>query len=308
MLFIFVLVLAERFSRGGGRVHHTSPRYRELTHYQVRGARRALCVLACAAPVTLGFIVPAAMLARWSWRTAPSMLDGEFLANAFNSFVLAAVAALLAVAVAIVIAYGQRLRPTRLIAVAARLSAMGYAVPGAVIAVGVLIPFAWLDGAINDATRELFGVEPGLLLSGTIVAVTFAYVVRFLAVSLNTVEASLGKITPHMDDAARTLGLRPRQSLFRVHLPIMGGSLLTAALLVFVDVMKELPATLILRPFNFDTLAIRTYQLASDERLADSSSPALAIVLVGIIPVILLSLAIARSRPGTSATRENGLS
>jgi len=133
--------------------------------------------------------------------------------------------------------------------------------------------------------------------------VSFAYVVRFLAVSLNTVEASLAKITPHMDDAARTLGLKPGQTLVRVHLPIMGGSLLTAALLVFVDVMKELPATLILRPFNFDTLAIRTYQLASDERLAEASSAALAIVLVGIIPVILLSVAIARSRPGTAAAK-----
>ena len=132
---------------------------------------------------------------------------------------------------------------------------------------------------------------------------SFAYVVRFLAVSLNTVEASLAKITPHMDDAARTLGLKPGQTLVRVHLPIMGGSLLTAALLVFVDVMKELPATLILRPFNFDTLAIRTYQLASDERLAEASSAALAIVLVGIIPVILLSVAIARSRPGTAAAK-----
>ncbi|HSR54735.1 MAG TPA: iron ABC transporter permease, partial [Alphaproteobacteria bacterium] len=138
---------------------------------------------------------------------------------------------------------------------------------------------------------------------GSIAAVTFAYVVRFLAVSLNTVEASFAKITPHMDDAARSLGKRPFQILTRIHLPVMGSSLLTAALLVFVDVMKELPATLILRPFNFDTLAIRTYQLASDERLADSSSAALAILAVGIIPVILLSVAIARSRPGTGRMR-----
>jgi iron(III) transport system permease protein len=227
------------------------------------------------------------------------------VALALNSFILAALAAALAVAIAVTIAYGQRTHPTRLTIGAARVAAMGYAVPGAVIAVGVLIPFAWADGVINDAARRLGSAEPGLILSGTIAAVTFAYIVRFLAVSLNTVEASLAKITPHMDDAARTLGLRPGQTLFRVHLPIMGGSLLTAGLLVFVDVMKELPATLILRPFNFDTLAIRTYQLASDERLADSSSAALAIVLVGIVPVILLSLAIARSRPGTAAGRED---
>jgi iron(III) transport system permease protein len=305
MLFIFALVLVERLSRGGGRVHHTSPRYRQLPGYRLTGGRRGLAFLACAAPVTLGFLIPGGMLAYWAGLTAPEMVDADFVALALNSFILAALAAALAVAIAVTIAYGQRLHPTRLTIGAARVAAMGYAVPGAVIAVGVLIPFAWADGVINDFARRFAGLEPGLVLSGTIAAVTFAYVVRFLAVSLNTVEASLAKITPHMDDAARTLGLRPGQTLFRVHLPIMGGSLLTAGLLVFVDVMKELPATLILRPFNFDTLAIRTYQLASDERLADSSSAALAIVLVGIVPVILLSLAIARSRPGTAAGRED---
>jgi iron(III) transport system permease protein len=193
----------------------------------------------------------------------------------------------------------MRLRKNRAMAVAARIASMGYAVPGAVIAVGVLIPFAAFDNWLDDWMHAHFGISTGLILSGTIIAVVFAYLVRFLAISLNTVEASLGKITRHMDDAARTLGHRPIATLLRVHLPITWGSLLTAALLVFVDVMKELPATLLLRPFNFDTLAIRAYQLASDERLADSSSPSLAIVLVGIVPVVLLSLAIARSRPGT---------
>jgi iron(III) transport system permease protein len=304
MLFIFALVLAERLSRGGGRVHHTSARYRQLPGYRLTGGHRVLASVACAAPIVLGFLLPGGVLAYWAGLTASEMVDSDFVALALNSFVLAALAAMLAVAIAVTIAYGQRLHPTRLTLGAARVAAMGYAVPGAVIAVGVLIPFAWADGVINDVARRFSGLEPGLILSGTIAAVTFAYVVRFLAVSLNTVEASLAKITPHMDDAARTLGMRPGQTLFRVHLPIMGGSLLTAGLLVFVDVMKELPATLILRPFNFDTLAIRTYQLASDERLADSSSAALAIVLVGIVPVILLSLAIARSRPGAGAGKE----
>jgi iron(III) transport system permease protein len=305
MVFVFILVLTERLSRGRGRIHHTSPRYRQLPGYRLSPARQALAFTVCGLPVLLGFLIPAGALAIWAFETAPSMVDSEFVAQAFNSFILAAVAAGLAVAVAVMIAYGIRLRPTPLITGAARVASMGYAVPGAVLAVGVLIPFAALDGWFNNWTLYSFGWEPGLILSGTIAAVTFAYVVRFLAVSLNTVEASLAKVTPNMDDAARTFGFRPGRVLTRVHLPIMGGSLLTAGLLVFVDVMKELPATLILRPFNFDTLAIRTYQLASDERLADSSSAALAIVLVGIIPVILLSLAIARSRPGTVATKES---
>ena len=211
---------------------------------------------------------------------------------------LAATAAVLAVVVALTISYGIRLRPTRAKLAAARIAAMGYTVPGAVIAVGVLIPFAWLANQLTDWLEASFGLSPGLVLSGTIVAVTFAYLVRFLAVSLNTVESSFAKLTVRIDDAARSLGQRPMACLFRVHMPLISGGLLTAGLLVFVDVMKELPATLILRPFNFDTLAIRTYQLASDERLMDAAPAALAIVAVGIIPVIVLSVAIARSRPG----------
>jgi iron(III) transport system permease protein len=146
--------------------------------------------------------------------------------------------------------------------------------------------------------RAHIGVSTGLVLSGTIVAVTYAYLVRFLALSYNTVEASLAKITPSMDFAARSLGHGPRDTLRRVHAPMIRGSLLTAGILVFVDVMKELPATLVLRPFDFETLATRTYEMASDEQLAAAASPALAIVAVGILPVFLLSRAIARSRPG----------
>jgi iron(III) transport system permease protein len=299
MVFILVLILMERLSRGGGRIHHTTQRYRSLPGYPLAGMRRLLAVAACTMPVLLGFLLPGSALLAWAIDTAGEMVNSQFIVFAVNSFLLAAVASLLAVAIAVLIAYGLRLRASPVRTAAARLASMGYAVPGAVIAVGVLIPFAWLDGVVNDWTRATLGFEPGLILSGTICAVTFAYVVRFLAVSFNAVEASFAKITPHMDDAARSLGKRPRQILTRIHLPLMGGSLLTAGLLVFVDVMKELPATLILRPFNFDTLAIRTYQLASDERLTDASSAALAIVVVGIIPVILLSIAIARSRPGS---------
>ena len=141
-------------------------------------------------------------------------------------------------------------------------------------------------------------ISTGLLFSGTMFTLVFAYLVRFLPVSLNTVEAGLAKIRPAMDEVGRSMGVGAAVILRKVHVPMLKGSLLTAMLLVFVDVLKELPATLILRPFNFNTLAIRTYELANEERLADAASPALAIVLVGIIPVIILSRSIARSRPG----------
>jgi iron(III) transport system permease protein len=180
----------------------------------------------------------------------------------------------------------------------ATVATLGYAVPGSVIAVGILLPFGWLDNTVDAWARVALGHSTGLLLSGTVFALVFAYLVRFLAVSFYTVEAGLDRIRPSMDGAARTLGRGPLGTLTRVHVPLMRGSLLTAGLLVFVEALKELPATLIVRPFNFDTLAIRVYQLASDERLAQASTAALAIVVVGIVPVVLLSLAIARSRPG----------
>jgi iron(III) transport system permease protein len=171
---------------------------------------------------------------------------------------------------------------------------MGYAVPGTVIAVGVLIPFAWLDNGIDSLAREWLGVSTGLLLSGSLAALVFAYVVRFLSVALQSVESGLGRIRPALDESARSLGHSPTQVLRRVHLPMLRGSLLTALLLVFVDVLKELPTTLILRPFNFSTLAVRAHELASDERLADAALPALAIVLIGLLPVILMTRNLSR--------------
>ena len=298
LLFIFALVLLERWSRGGARFHHTSVRYRPLPRYRLRGFRVTLALTACLLPIFLGFLLPGGALLTWTVESAGEMIDARFARLALNSFTLAATAAVLAVAIAVLMAYGLRLRATKAMMLAARVASMGYAVPGAVIAVGVLLPFAWMDNAVDAWMRTTFGVSTGLLLTGTIAAVIFAYLVRFLAISFNTVEASLAKVTNSMDDAARSLGHGPASMLARVHMPMIRGSLLTAGLLVFVEVMKELPATLIIRPFNFDTLAIRVYELAVDERLIESSGTALAIVLVGIIPVILLSMAITRSRPG----------
>ncbi|UEM02263.1 iron ABC transporter permease [Skermanella rosea] len=298
MLFVLVLMLMERWSRGAAKFHHTTSRYRRLPSYRLRGLRGAAALAACTLPLLLGFFVPAAALLDFTFEEGDALLGRMFWTLATNSIVLAALTSVLAVTLAVVLAYGLRLRPSPVLKGAVRVASMGYAVPGSVIAIGVLIPFARLDNALDAFMVEHFGISTGLLLSGTIAALVFAYLVRFLAVSFNTIEASLGKIRPNMDQASRVLGQTPSRTLVKVHAPLMLGSLLTAGLLVFVDVMKELPATLIVRPFNFDTLAVRTYQLAADERLAEASAPALAIVAVGILPVILLSIAITRSRPG----------
>jgi len=196
----------------------------------------------------------------------------------------------------VLLAYSARLSKTLLAKGLNRLVGLGYAVPGTVIAVGVLIPVTRLDNWLAGQWQAWFGSNPGLLLTGGIAALIYAYLVRFLAVALQTVEASLSKITPSMDDAARSMGLGQGDTLRRVHVPILRGSLLTASLLVFVDVMKELPATLVMRPFNFDTLATQAYVLASDERLTEASTAALAIVAVGLLPLIALSRQISRTR------------
>jgi iron(III) transport system permease protein len=222
---------------------------------------------------------------------------GMFLELASNSFGLAALAALITAAFALVVGYGLRLRPTPLMRASARIAGLGYAIPGAVIAVGVLLPFARFDNALDAWMRANFGIATGLLFTGTIAVLVFAYLVRFLALALNTVEAGLAKINRNLDDAARILGRSPGGTLARVHVPLLWSSVLTAVILVFVDVLKELPATLILRPFDFETLAVRVYRFAADERLAEASTAALAIVLVGLLPVILLSRAIARAHP-----------
>ena len=295
---VLAVLLAERWSRGRARYYHTSGRYRHLSRHTLSGWRAGLAFGFCLLPVVLGFLLPGAILLDMSIETGDAQFGPRFLRLAFNSFTLAAVTAVLAVLVAVIMAYGVRLDPGRITVAANRVAAMGYAVPGTVIAVGVLIPFAIFDNALDGWMRARFGLSTGLLLTGTIAALVFAYLVRFLAISLNTVEASLGKIKPTMDDAARSLGAGAGGTLLRVHAPIMWGSLLTAGLLVFVDVMKELPATLIMRPFNFDTLAVQAYNLASDERLTEASTASLAIVAVGVLPLILLSRTIAHARPG----------
>ncbi len=299
LLFVFLLILMERWSRGKRQYFHTTNRYQQLPEYRLHGWRAAAAFAACALPVLIGFLIPSGLLAQMAITTGDALWGTRFLGFAWNSLKLAVIASLIAVGLAVILSYGVRLHDSPLTRIATRIASMGYAIPGSVIAVGILIPFAWLDKSINTWLHARYGMIVGLIFSGTAFILIYAYVVRFLAVSFNTVEASLGKVTPSMDAASRTLGQTPAGTLKRVHTPIMRGSLFAAGILVFVDIMKELPATIILRPFNFDTLAVRAYSLASDERLAEASTASLAIVAVGIIPVVLLSMAMRRSRPGS---------
>ena len=287
--FVFVLVSLEAWSRQQSQFFNTGARNRPSTPGALRGPSLCLAYAVCGLPVLLGFVVPFMQLLVWASITYDTILTRDFAGYLFNSVTLAAITAIAALGLALFIAYGKRVFPSQLTRASSRLVGLGYALPGTVVAIGVLVPFAWFDNRLSEFMVATFDYNTGLLLSGTVFILVFAYLVRFLPIALNTVDAGLAKIRPSMDETGRSMGLSPATLLRRVHVPIMRGSLATALLLVFVDVLKELPATLLLRPFNFNTLAIRTYELANEERLADAAGPALAIVLASLIPVILLS-------------------
>jgi len=294
--FVLILVTLERYSRRKQKQFAARDNRDPIRRFKLSQPQQLACFLVCAAPVILGFVIPALTLGQYAWEYFDESWNSTFIRNTLNSLFLSGTAALTTLIIGVTLAYSRRLHDTRGMRVMMRLSSLGYAMPGAVLAVGVIVPLAGFDNWVDSIMRSTFGFSSGLLLSGSAFALVFAYTVRFLAVSAGSVESALQKITPSMDMASRSLGHTPGSTLVRVHLPMLRGTLLTAALVVFVDVMKELPATLILRPFNFETLATYVYQFASDEQLARSALPALVLVLAGIIPIILMSRSIARTR------------
>ena len=305
LVFVLVMLSLERRHRRGARY---AGKRTPMPPQTLRGWPAAAAFALCAAPVTFGFLVPAGVLLKLAINEPEARLGDRLYSLVTNTFTLAGVAAVAAIAVALLLAYAARTVKSPLVHGANRLAVLGYALPGAVIAVGILLPLGRMDNAIAGWVEQQFGVQTGLLLTGSITALIYAYVVRFLAVAFQTVEAGLTRVTPSMDDAARSLGLSPARTLARVHIPIMWGSIATAGLLVFVDVMKELPATFAMRPFNFDTLAVEAYNLAKDERIAEAAVPSLLMVGIALLPLILLSRQIARSslsrktREGSSAS------
>jgi iron(III) transport system permease protein len=287
LAFVVVVLALERASRGRAAYHSTSLR-RSAPPHRLRGAAAIAAFAACAAPVALGFVLPAALLGALAWQEG-GLLGARLAALVGNSFALAGLTACVAVGLALLLAYSARVTRSGLVAGANRAASLGYAIPGAVIAVGVLVPLGRFDNLLAGWLEHALGIKVGLLLTGSVAALVYAYLVRLLAVALQTTEAGLAKITPSMEDAARSLGATPASALARVHVPLLAPSLAAAALLVFVDVLKELPATFALRPFNFDTLAIEAYNLAKDERLAEAAAPSLVIVAVGLVPVLFVT-------------------
>jgi iron(III) transport system permease protein len=303
LAFVAILIALELRSRSDRQFLQGVKRPRPVSPMTLNGGQAALAILACALPVVLGFALPVLILLRLHLSQGDPFLGERFLVYIRNSVLVAGLAALVIVSAAFLLAYTLRMVKAPAAQAMVRFATLGYAIPGTVIAVGVLIPLGLFDNALDRWMRATFGLSTGLLFSGTLAALVFAYLVRFLAVAANALDTGFGKISHRYDDVARTLGTSPMGVVALVHLPLLRRAILTAFIVVFVDVLKELPATLIVRPFNFDTLAVRVYQLASDERLAQASTGALAIVVMGLVPVILLTRMIARGH-GEGAARQ----
>jgi iron(III) transport system permease protein len=285
MIFVLLLLATEKYQRRKLRYNIVGSSHRPARITRLYSWNAALALLICSIPFLFGFLLPAFMLVYWSIITAPIVVNYRFWELLYNSFLLAGLASVTVVVFAVLISWSVRIFPMFFMKFLARVSTLGYALPGAVVAIGILVPFLWIDARLAPIGGQ--GVR--IALTGTWFALIYAYLVRFMAVGYNSIESGLEKIPRSMDDASRSLGRSNIRTLWSINLPLVRASVVSAALLVFIDVLKELPLTLILRPFNFDTLAIRAFEFASDERVAEAAPAALVIILVGMIPVVILN-------------------
>ncbi|MEM1108458.1 MAG: iron ABC transporter permease [Planctomycetota bacterium] len=291
---VSLVLLVELLARRRARYHQLSSGRAAVSRTKLGIVGSAAAIVVCGLPVLVGFIGPAAIFIFMAIDTGDGRAVEVVREYGSNTLVLSAIAAAIAVALSLIVVYSQRLVRTRTTLIAGKFAGLGYALPGPVIAIGLLAPLSWADHKLNGLLTAGFDLQVGLVFTGSVFAVVMGYQTRFLAVALSMLETSFGRIKPSLDDAARTLGASNTGLMTRIHLPLLRASVFAAFLLVFVDVAKELPATLMLRPFNFDTLAVRVYQLASDERLEEAAFGALVIIGVGLIPVLVLSLLLDR--------------
>ena len=294
-LFIIValLVLMERLGRRG-TVSNPVSRNHPGQRSRYSGVRAWFAVALCGVPVLLGLCLPLGILLYYAITVGDPLWGRSFGELFTNTFSVAGVAALITTMLALWLVYGERLSGGRITMIAGRVGTLGYALPGAVVAIGILVPLARLDIFLADAIRDHTSWRPALYLTGSVFALLIAYCVRFITVAYNSCQSGMEKIHGRVDDVGRSLGAGPWRLLREIHLPLMAPAVASAVLLVFIDVVKELPATLILRPFNFETLATRVFRLASDEQLPQASTAAVCIVLLGLVPAVLLSLQIRR--------------
>jgi iron(III) transport system permease protein len=288
LLTFALLVAALEYMNRGGATYATKGRQEPFTRFHLTGARAFGATTACVLPVLLGVVIPTITLILMGLRSEQNIFSPRYLHFVQNSLLLAGVAAMVTVAAAILLGTYQRIAPSRAALTFLFIGRLGYAVPGGVIAVGLLVPFAQFDNWLDARMEAWFDISTGLLITGSIWLMIMAYMIRFLAAAIGAYDSGLAGVTPNMDAASRVLGRSAWGTVRSVHVPVLRSSILTALLIVFVDTIKELPATLILRPFNYDTLAVQAFRLASDERLEGAAVPSLMIAGLGLIPVLIL--------------------
>jgi iron(III) transport system permease protein len=296
LLIVVALLYVEQKARSQQKYYSPSGHSHRLPVTRLTGWQQTVAMLTCAVPFILGFLLPFLVLLNASFRFIDFFWSEVFWRAAGFSLLLASLTAIIAVSVALLLSYGKRVTSHPWLRPANWLAGTGYAIPGAILAIGILIPLATFDNFVDSMMRATFGISTGLLLSGSIIGLLFAYLVRFLAISLGTIEAGFHKVSPNLDGAARTLGQNGLGAFFTVLLPIMRAPIAAAALLVFVDTMKELPATLLLRPFNFESLATLVFEFASREEFEEAGLAGLMIVAFGLVPLLALNRTVSSGR------------
>lgn len=285
LLMVALTLMAERRLRGRARFYEGS-RSAQPRRIRLRGWRAGLAILAAGSVFVIAFLVPVLQLVFWAWDVIRDDLDSRYLNLLFNTLSLGISAALITVTGALILAFARHHSGDRLTRAAVGISTLGYALPGSVLAVGIMLSFTGIDNFFQSLGRSLGLQSTGQLLGGTIVGLLLAYLVRFLAVAFGPIDSALERIRPSVPEAAHSLGAVPGEVLRRVYLPLLRPGLLTASLLVLVDVMKEMPATLLLRPFGWETLAVRIYEMTSEGEWERAALPAVSLVLAGLLPVI----------------------
>ncbi|MDO6638673.1 MULTISPECIES: iron ABC transporter permease [unclassified Shewanella] len=289
LLVIFAMVGFERFARRKQELYQKQSRLTESDRYQLKGVKAWLAFGYCSLLIGLAFLLPFIVLSGYAIDYFDQSWNSQFWQYSFNSLYIALVVSFICVLLALVLMFVRRVSPRRADLLPSRLSSTGYAIPGTVLAIGVLVPLTYLDFAINDV-YDYFGARgPGLLFTGSVIALIFAFCVRFVAISIGSIENSYKRISPSLDMASITMGQKPTKLLWRVHLPLLRKGIFAGALLVFIESMKELPAALLLRPIGFENLATYVFQFVSDEQLEHGALAAIVIVLVGLVPLIYLN-------------------
>ncbi|MGY3685982.1 ABC transporter permease [Vibrio coralliilyticus] len=289
LVFVILLLSAERYSRRKQKLFQNQFSSREDFRYELTGWKKWLALTWCWGLVAIAFLFPLMQLVIYAYKYFAQSWTPEFREYALNSLYVSLSAAVIGVIVAVIVNFYNRLAANRQGLAFMRLSSMGYAVPGTVLAIGVMVPVLFMDHLVNDIAKFMQWGRPGLIFSGSMFALIFALVVRFSAVAIGSIESSLNKVSPSLDMASRTMGCNSNQMLWRVHFPLIRRGALIAGLLVFIESMKELNAALLLRPFNFETLATYVYNFASDEQLELAALPAVLLVLVGLIPLVMVN-------------------